>query len=66
MTQYYVYDSVQEKHVMDDLVIAQHAAMVHPTHQPKLSLQKLPALCQPLCEVPRIALSLVSQMVLNQ
>ena len=42
ITQEHVYGSVQKKHVMDDSVVAQHAAMVHPTHQPKPSLQKLP------------------------
>ena len=64
--QEHVYGSVQKKHVMDDSVVAQHAAMVHPTHQPKPSLQKLPDQCQPLREAPRIALSLVSQPVLNR
>ena len=42
ITQYYVYNSVRKKHVMDYSVIAQYAMMVYPTHQPKLSLQKLP------------------------
>ena len=64
--QHYVYSSMQRKHVEDDSVIAQYAPMVHSTHQPKPSLQKLPNECQPLCEAPRIALSLISQMVLNR
>ena len=42
ITQYDVYNSVQKKYVMNDSVIAQYAAMVHPIHQPMPSLQKLP------------------------
>ena len=61
-----MYDSVQKKHVMADLEYDQYAAMVHPTRQPIRSLQKLPTLCQPLYEAPRIAPSLVFHLVLNQ